>query len=195
MVAVDAVVLMGGRASRLGGTPKGDLRVEGRTLLERVVDAASAARELVVVGDPGVSRLPDRVRVVREEPPFGGPAAAVGAGVAALPPGGDAVLLLAGDLPFVADAVPVLLDAFGPDGDGVRAVDETGRQQHLTAVVRRGALERAIRDAGELRDAPLRSILAGLRLADATVPAGSTLDVDTWDDARAVGAVREGSTT
>lgn len=198
MVAVDAVILMGGRASRLGGHPKGDLRVGGRTLLERVVDAAAIARELVVVGDVGASRLPERVRAVREEPPLAGPAAAIAAGVAALPPGGDAVLVLAGDLPFVADAVPVLLDALdalGPDGDGVRAVDDDGRPQHLLAIIRRAPLEAAILEAGDLRDRSVRSIFAKLALGDAAVPRGSALDVDTWDDARTAGAVREGSTT
>lgn len=192
MVAVDAVILMGGRASRLDGAPKGDLLVEERTLLERVVDAASTARELVVVGEPGASRLPDRVRVVREEPPYGGPAAAVAAGVAALPADGDAVLLLAGDLPFVDGAIPVLLDALDQSDDGVRAVDDTGRQQHLTAIIRRPPLDAVIRAAGELHGAPLRRLLDRLRLADVPVPADSVRDVDTWDDARAVGAVRRG---
>ncbi|RXZ45244.1 molybdenum cofactor guanylyltransferase, partial [Agromyces binzhouensis] len=55
MVVVDAVILMGGRAERLGGIAKGDLRVEGRTLLERVVSAAGVARRRVVVGEVGAS--------------------------------------------------------------------------------------------------------------------------------------------
>ena len=121
---------MGGRASRLDGAAKGDLRVGGRTLLERVVAAAGVARDRVVVGDAGASVLPPEVRVVREEPPFGGPAAAVAAGVHELADDADAVLLLAGDQPFVAEAVPLLLAALpGPgDGDGARAVDGHGRR-------------------------------------------------------------------
>ena len=102
VLILDAVILMGGRAERLGGAAKGDLRVGGRTLLERVVAAADVARDRVVVGESGASVLPSGVRVVREEPPFGGPAAAVAAGVRDLPADGDAVLLLAGDQPFVA---------------------------------------------------------------------------------------------
>src|SRR5262245_37357371 len=118
---------MGGRAERLGGAAKGDLRVDGRTLLERVVAAAEVARERVVVGEAGASVLPAGVRVVREEPPFGGPAAAVAAGVRALASDGDAVLLLAGDQPFVAAAIAPLLGelerANVAAADGVRAVD------------------------------------------------------------------------
>ncbi|MTH67606.1 NTP transferase domain-containing protein [Agromyces bracchium] len=197
---------MGGRAERLGGIAKGDLRVDGRTLLERVVAAAGMARQRVVVGDVGASALPVDVIVVREEPPFSGPAAAVAAGVAALPSragaegedaaaddaAADAVLLLAGDLPFVADAIAPLLAAFeGADAagaDGAMAVDEAGRAQYLTAVVRRAALDDAIAAAGPLEGASMRRLVAALRLVDVALPGRATMDVDTWADARAVGA-------
>ena len=197
MLLLDAVILMGGRASRLDGAAKGDLRVGGRTLLERVVAAAGVARDRVVVGDAGASVLPPAVRVVREQPPFGGPAAAVAAGVHELADDADAVLLLAGDQPFVADAVPLLLSALpgSSDGDGARAVDADGRPQHLTCIVRRAALVTAI-DAigagGSLDGVSMRRLLEPLRLADVAVPERATMDVDTWADARAVGATEGG---
>lgn len=196
MLVLDAVILMGGRAERLGGVSKGDLRVGGRTLLERVVDAAGAARDRVVVGETGASVLPPGVRVVREEPPFGGPAAAVAAGVGALRADADAVLLLAGDQPFVAEAVGPLLaalagDPHDPRVDGARAVDAEGRPQHLTCVVRRAALERAIAalaEAGALDGVSMRRLLEPLRMLEVRVPSTATMDVDTWADADAVGA-------
>lgn len=174
VLVLDAVILMGGRAERLGGGVKGDLRVGGRTLLERVVDAAAsaAAREIVVVGEAGRSVLPPEVRVVREEPPFSGPAAAIAAGLRALGSDAEAVLLLAGDQPFAAEAIPVLLAALplplasegdSRDGtpnipgsvaetdfsrgaalDGVRAIDADGRAQHLLCLVRLPALAAAV---------------------------------------------------
>lgn len=190
---LDAVILMGGRAERLGGAAKGDLRVDGRTLLERVVEAAGAARDRVVVGEAGASLLPTEVRVVREEPPFGGPAAAVAAGVRALAGDAGAVLLLAGDQPFVAAAIPPLLEALdrADDADGARAVDADGRAQHLTCVVRRAALEAAIAAASDGRSldgVSMRRLLEPLRLVDVAVPPEATMDVDTWADADAVGA-------
>ncbi|MGO4494169.1 molybdenum cofactor guanylyltransferase, partial [Arthrobacter sp. 2YAF22_2] len=61
----DAVILAGGRSSRLGGVPKAQLRVDGATLLERSLQAASGARRTVVVGpDPG--GLPPDVLGCRE---------------------------------------------------------------------------------------------------------------------------------
>lgn len=193
MLVLDAVILMGGRAERLGGAAKGDLRVGGRTLLERVVDAAAVARDRVVVGEAGASELRSDVRVVREDPPYGGPAAAVAAGVAVLRPDGDAVLLLAGDQPFVATAIAPLLEALdrAPEADGVRAADADGRAQHLTCVVRRAALESAIAAAsagGPLDGVSMRRLLEPLRLAEVAVPLEATMDVDTWADADAVGA-------
>ena len=193
MLVVDAVILMGGRATRMGGAAKGDLRVDGRTLLERVVTAAEVARDRVVVGESGESMLPPDVRVVREQPPFGGPAAAVAAGVHELAPGGDAVLLLAGDLPFVAVAIPLLLAALPEDGDGARAVDADGRPQHLTCVVRRTALDAAIAAAGQLDGVSMRRLLEPLRMVDVEVPPTATMDVDTWADANAVGATGGGT--
>jgi molybdopterin-guanine dinucleotide biosynthesis protein A len=195
VLVLDAVILMGGRAERLGGAAKGDLRVEGRTLLERVVAAADVARDRVVVGEAGASVLPDDVRVLREEPPFGGPAAAVAAGVRAIGGDADAVLLLAGDQPFVAAAIEPLLAGFArataAGADGVRAVDADGRAQHLTCIVRRAALEAAIGAAsadGSIDGVSMRRLLEPLRLVDVAVPDDATIDVDTWADADAVGA-------
>ena len=191
MLVVDAVILMGGRATRLGGAAKGDLRVEGRTLLERVVAAADVARDRVVVGVVGESQLPPEVHVVREAPPFGGPAAAVATGVRELPADGDAVLLLAGDQPFVAAAIGPLLAALAGDVDGARAVDADGRAQHLTCVIRRRALDAAIAAAGaagSLDGVSMRRVLEPLRMVDVLVPPKATMDVDTWADANAVGA-------
>ena len=79
----DAIILAGGRSSRLGGVPKSGLVYDGATLLERSLRAAGAAGRTVVVGpDPG--GLPGGVLTCREEPPFAGPAAAIAAGLAAL---------------------------------------------------------------------------------------------------------------
>src|SRR6476661_8075337 len=79
----DAIILAGGRSSRLGGVPKAGLIYDGATLLERSLLAAGAAARTVVVGpDPG--NLPDGVLSCREDPPYAGPAAAIAAGLGAL---------------------------------------------------------------------------------------------------------------
>jgi CTP:molybdopterin cytidylyltransferase MocA len=69
----DAVILAGGRGSRLGAS-KPDLRVGGLRLLDIALAAASGAGRIVVVGDVDV---PTGVLRTREEPAFGGPVAAL----------------------------------------------------------------------------------------------------------------------
>jgi len=188
----DALILAGGRSSRLGGVPKQALTYDGATLLQRTLDAAAGARSVVVVGpDPGP--LPAGVITCREEPAFAGPASAVGAGLAAL--GGTAgqrpafTLLLACDMPNVGQAVDALRRALGP-GDGVMAVSADGHRQPLAGIYSTGALQRSVRDLnsrGALMNGSMSALLARLDVQLVTVPAGSTDDVDTWDDAAALG--------
>src|SRR3712207_895630 len=121
-----AVVLAGGRAARLGGQAKPQLEVGGRTMLGAVLDAVAGATRRVVVGP--AQAVPDDVVLTREEPPGGGPVAALRAGLAAVDT--DVVAVLAGDLPFLTgDLVDRLRRRL--DGDGVLVVDDTGRDQLL----------------------------------------------------------------
>ncbi|WP_235564050.1 molybdenum cofactor guanylyltransferase [Arthrobacter sp. Soil763] len=200
----DAVILAGGRSSRLGGVPKAQLTVGGVSLLERALQAAAGARRTVVVGpDPG--GLPPGVLSCREDPPFSGPAAALAAGLSALAAGPDArpaaplTLVLACDMPRAAAAVQSLLAALAGPGaircDGAVAVSADGRIQPLAAVYDTGVLQRAVADAdrrGTLSGGSVFGLLASLELRSVPVPPGSTDDVDTWDDAAALGVSRPG---
>ena len=199
----DALILAGGRSARLGGVPKSGLRLDGETLLERTLRAASGARAVVVVGpDPG--NLPRGILAVREDPPFAGPAAAIAAGLLAL--SGDTqrgtsppaawTLVLACDMPHVAMAVNALLEELEKSQhlDGVIARAADGRLQPLVAVYRTAALNRETATAaarGELRDSPVFQLLARLELRPVPVPVHSTDDVDTWDDAASLGVGRD----
>jgi molybdopterin-guanine dinucleotide biosynthesis protein A len=81
----NAVILAGGRASRLGGIDKTALVHAGRTLLEHAMTAAAGAGHVVVVGpDPHLMAHSPRVTQVTESPRFSGPASALAAGVMAL---------------------------------------------------------------------------------------------------------------
>ena len=193
----DAIILAGGRSSRLGGSPKSALMFDGATLLERSLAAAAGARHTVVVG-PEAAGLPAGVLNCREDPPFAGPAAAVAAGLDALRAAGraDLVLVLACDMPRAGDAVRALREALpGTGADGVMASSADGRLQPLAGFYGTAVLERAVQDAAArnaLAHGSVFALLASLDVQAVAVPAGSTDDVDTWDDAAALGvAVRE----
>jgi len=215
-VEFDAIILAGGRSSRLGGVPKSGLIYDGATLLERSLRAAGTAACIVVVGpDPG--DLPEGVLTCREDPPFAGPAAAIAAGLAALAAhqaGGDQAaapspftLVLACDMPRSAEAVRALGAGLGEslaasvavaperaperEGvDGVMAVSADGRKQPLAGLYGTAVLQRCVADAagrGGLENASVFALLARLDVREVRVPPGSTDDVDTWDDASALG--------
>ena len=192
----DAIILVGGRSSRLGGSPKPALVSGGATLLERSLAAAAGARHIVVVG-PEMADLPAGVLTCREDPPFAGPAAAIAAGLGALRGAGPAemVLVLACDMPRVGDAVRALREALPGAAAGVMASSADGRLQPLAGFYGTAVLERAVQDAAArnaLVHGSVFALLANLDVQTVAVPAGSTDDVDTWEDAAALGvAVRE----
>ncbi|MGY1811821.1 molybdenum cofactor guanylyltransferase [Blastococcus sp. SYSU D00820] len=163
-----AVVLAGGRAARLGGQAKPQLEVGGRTMLAVVLAAVADAAQRVVVGP--VQPVPPDVVLVREQPPGGGPVAAIRAGLAAVD--ADVVAVLAGDLPFLtADVLRQLREALADDGALV--VDDTGRDQLLLGVWRTAPLRAAV--AGAAGPTPVRRVLAPLRFGRLRpeVPAGT----------------------
>ena len=156
-----AVVLAGGRASRLGGRSKPELLIGGRRLVDRVLDAVDDAAVRVVVGPP--LELPAGVVLTRENPPGGGPVAALAAGMAALgarPP--THVVVVAADLPFLTrDVVRALLAAAGVR-DGAVLVDADGREQNLLGAWQVAALHAALAAISDPHGAPLHRSLAGL---------------------------------
>ncbi|WP_307383654.1 MULTISPECIES: DUF6457 domain-containing protein [Microbacterium] len=192
-MSVDAILLAGGRASRVDGAAKPLFEVDGRTLLRAGYDAvrAGGASNVVVAGP----RLDDDLAVTwtREDPPFGGPVAAI---VAALPLVDAAdVFVLACDLPTAIPAVAALPDPLPTGVDG--ACLDDGRRQWLIGRYRTAALRAAasgLLDRG--RDASMRALLGGLRVEPIAVDPALTRDVDTWDDLRAArgGAMTESRT-
>ncbi|MBG7701441.1 molybdenum cofactor guanylyltransferase [Streptomyces sp. MC1] len=189
----DAVVLAGGAARRLGGADKPALRVGGRALLDRVLAACADAGTTVVVAAPRPTARP--VRWAREEPPGGGPVAALEAGLR-LTTAGHTVVLSA-DLPFLEEpTLRRLLNALQDTGaDGALLTDADGRDQPLVAAYRTAALRReltALATAhGGLSGLPLRRLTGALRLTRVPDPLAS-FDCDTWDDiATARARIRE----
>jgi molybdopterin-guanine dinucleotide biosynthesis protein A len=143
----------------MGGVDKPALLVGDESLLDRVLAAVTGAARVVVVGPRRTTSRP--VIWCREEPPGGGPVAALAAGLAEVT--ADRVVLLAGDLPFLtADAVALLLDA-AADSDGALLNDSGGREQLLVGAWRAESLRRALPD--QPAGARLGPVLLGLNPA------------------------------
>lgn len=241
---IGAVLLVGGRARRMGGVAKPLLTLGGVSLLARtcvaLVDAGAAP--IVAVGprlgaveqdqggqDPGVPdpgaadpggpvvardtcasdpEVPDLIWV-REDPPFGGPVAAI---AAALPRAElaavDWVLLLAGDLVRPEAVVRGLLAALAEGGagdaagkapeppglgsladagdpqsyaDGIAFLAD-GHPQWLAGIYRADRVRAALAAMEAPEGASCRALLGGLAIRWLPDQDGITADIDTPAD-------------
>ena len=174
-----AVLLAGGGGSRLGGRHKPGITIAGQTLLDRALAAVADAERVVVVGPEQPTSRP--VRWTREDPPGGGPVAALAAGLAGQDT--DEVIVLATDLGGItADTVDRLRATLAeqPHADGVVLRDRTGRRQWLIGAWRPGPLKAAL--PANPHGASLHRTLAGLAVAELPELPGESFDVDTPAD-------------
>jgi molybdopterin-guanine dinucleotide biosynthesis protein A len=172
-----AVVLCGGAGRRFGGDKTRAL-LDGVPVLDRVVGGLPPGWTVVCAGAQRPVARP--VTWCREEPPGGGPVAAL---AAALPHvSSDVVVVLGGDMPYAAGSAPGLIDRLRaePDTEGVVARDGDGRLQPLLAAYRTAALRAAVPDrpAGT----PLMGLLDRIRTLVVPLAEPATLDVDTPED-------------
>ncbi len=180
--AFAAVVLAGGTAVRMDGVDKAGVEHAGRTLLEHALAAVSEAVEVVVAGEAVPTTRP--VTFVREEPAYGGPAAALLAGRDALHHAQPLLAVLAVDMPRVTHTTfrRLLSAAGGRDGAFLEGPD--GRRQ-LAGMVHLHALDRVRPD--DVTGLALHRLLAPLDLAAVPAEGDEARDVDTWADLRDLG--------
>ena len=172
-----AIVLCGGEARRFGGD-KTQALLGDRSLLDRVVGGLPPAWPVVCVGPS--QPTPRAVQWVREDPPGGGPVAALAAALPCVAT--PLVVVLGGDMPYAAGPAPVLAARLGtnPALDAVAARDGEGRTQPLLAAYRLEALTDALPEAPA--GTPLMRLLDALRVETVATDWPLTLDVDTPQD-------------
>lgn len=205
-----AVIVAGGASRRLNHVPKASLSDGTSTLLDCALEAVAAASPRVVVG-PESLPLPTGVLRTREDPPFSGPAAAIHAGLECIAadcersqtPLPGWCLILGVDTPRIAPAVQQLIAAaqsaeraagFSPTGSEAPTDSESSAgfwgvaesiYQPLVGIYRFEAI-RSVFSTGTT-DASVRSFLRRLNPAAVQMSAADTADVDTWEQAQALG--------
>lgn len=173
-----AIVVAGGRSSRFG-SDKLLAELHGRTLLEGTLAAVSGCDPVVLVSATSAALASTVVRV-SEYPRWCGPAAAIGAGVAALPAEVHETLIVAADLanPEAAIAALLALDA------GVLA-DADGHPQWLLARAPATALRDRLGQleaVGGTAGLPARAIVGALGLPLVAATADAIADIDLPED-------------
>ena len=176
-----AIVLAGGRASRLGGADKASIELRGRTLLEHALDAVIDAGEVVVVGQSVPTDRP--VTFVVEDPQYGGPVAGLLTGRDSLLRRFPTLAVVAVDMPFLTVSTVRRLHDAAAGHDGAVLAGPDGRRQ-LAFVVATAALDRARPDREAQHGHPLWPMLDGLDLVVVPALAREHRDIDTWTDLR-----------
>ncbi|WP_435871644.1 molybdenum cofactor guanylyltransferase [Micromonospora echinofusca] len=216
MDAYAAVVLAGGAARRMGGVDKPARTVGGLPMRERVLAAVADAVPRILVGPPGPVPVGVRV-TREDPPGGGPVAAAAAGLALLDPGTPVVALLAADLPLLTRAAVGELLDHLDAGLDGACYVDADGRRQTLCGVWRveplRAALDRLAteraprpaevvtrpdeaaerasghpgRSAASLAGAPIRALLAGLRVREVPWAGGGPppwFDCDTDEDVR-----------
>lgn len=157
---VSALILAGGKATRLGGVDKSQLVVDGRTIFERQVEVLRDAVVEILVSSP---RDIAGYRTVRDVVEDGGPLAGIAAGLAAVRT--PWLLVLAGDMPYVTrELIDRLvsrtrddIDAVGIRIDGIpEPLACLLRVSSSTQIVQARLAARALTASRLLTDAELR---------------------------------------
>lgn len=173
-----AIVIAGGRSTRFG-SDKLAAEIGGRALLARTLDAVRTCTPVALVSG-AEAPLTRGLVTVSEYPRWGGPAAAIAAGVAALPEHAAETLIVAADLANPETAVAALLGV----ATGVLA-DGEGRAQWLLARAPTAALRARIarlEAEGGTTGRPARAILGELGLALVAAPGDAVADIDLQQD-------------
>lgn len=203
MESLGVIVLTGGGSTRMG-RHKPALDVGGRPIVARILEAC-AGLPVVVVGD--AAAVPAGVRVIREDPPGGGPVAGIAAGFAELasayaaqPVSGapllERVAVLAGDLPFVTrEALDGLGDALeaDPSAELALAVDAEQRVNWLCAVWRAEVLGQRLEAVGDPTGVSVRRLIDSSCRALVADRSGWSADVDTPEELAAARVAATGS--
>lgn len=184
-MAPDSIVVVGGKARRLGGIDKAMLPLgpAGATLLQSVINACPA--KVLAVGP--TRNVTGNVLWIADVVAAGGPA--VGLWSALPHVATEYVFITAADQLIDEESVQEICDA-ALGYDGAWAIREDGTGQPLFACVRTEVLRELLAETQGVNQSPLR-LLSTRELVGVSVKQGEIIDVDTWADVAEL-ARREG---
>jgi molybdenum cofactor cytidylyltransferase len=183
---ISGVVLAAGTSSRLG-RPKQLLELEGRPLLQHVVDAAAAsglAEVVVVLGHESdriatALALPSGTRIVVNHHYEAGQSTSLRAGLSSVDSRTDAAAILLGDQPrLTPSAIRKTLDAFRASEAPIMRALWQGTPGHPVVLARSewGSIQKLMGDKGA------RDLVAASARVDVVEMGEPPMDdVDTWE--------------
>ena len=180
---MNVIILAGGQGTRMGGVDKASVQLNGRRLVDHLLDQLDGHEVIVVSPHP----LPG-IATASEDPPFGGPVAGIAAGITELDLHSEFTAILAVDAPHSARMLPALQAAIG-SSDVAVTVAADGWIQPLCAVWRTPSLIRALTSLGEVRDRPVKALLRQVAAVVEVPGDGTETDYDSIGELTALGEV------
>ena len=178
MIEWTALVLAGGRGSRLGNADKAMITVGGVSTLSHLLGSLPGHVPIVVAGPSRTIGRP--VTFAPESPAHGGPVAGIASGLAAVRT--PVTALLAVDMPWAGGLAGQLIAEFpGCEADALVPVDGSGFRQPLCAVVRTEALRDALRALGAPAGRSLRELFCLIDVRERPLLEGELRSVDDID--------------
>lgn len=189
---ISAIVLAAGESTRMG-FPKLLLQIEGKSLLQHVIDNAlqSKAGEVIVVLGAEATKLrreleQRQVQIIENASYKEGLSTSLKVGLQAVSPQTQAVLVLLGDQPLVShDIIDALIDKYEESGSIMVAPVYSGRRGN-PVLFDSSLIPELTRVTG---DKGGREIISKHLDQLATIDFESTIigsDIDSWDDFRDV---------
>jgi molybdopterin-guanine dinucleotide biosynthesis protein A len=179
-----ALVLTGGRGSRLGHDDKAAITIGGTSALDHLLSALPGRVPVVVAGPTCHTGRPVTFR--QERPRHAGPVAGIAAGLEAVST--PVTALLGVDMPWAGALVMRLINEFAAcDAAALVPVDAWGFRQPLCAVVRTEAVRAALRRLGNPRGRSMRELMSFIDVHERPLDEAETRwveDIDTPQDLR-----------
>jgi molybdopterin-guanine dinucleotide biosynthesis protein A len=155
---IAACILAGGRGSRLGGAVKPLLTIDGRTILDRLIEVLTPLTSDILIAVAVEGQVATSLRTVVDAVPSAGPLAGIGAALAAAER--PWLIVVGGDMPYVHPGVLHHLLCRATTGVDAVAARIGGFPEPLCAVygrscqdaVRRRLAEGRFRTGGLLTD-------------------------------------------
>jgi molybdenum cofactor cytidylyltransferase len=183
---ISGIILAGGRSSRLG-RPKQLLELDGKPLLQHVIDAVAAAsldEVVIVLGHQSdeiasVLDLPPQARAIVNFDYNEGQSTSLLAGLASLDDRSDAAVVILGDQPSLDPAaIRKVVETFQSSGSPIVRAMWDGRPGH-PVVFARSIWDELSRLAGDLGARDFLAARDDVTEVDMGSPA--PVDVDTWE--------------
>lgn len=173
-----AIILSGGRNQRFG-SEKSEAILEGKTILQEIIEGISPEVEIVVVG-PTPNSISRSIGITREDPQYGGPVAGIAAGLKLIE--SEYVAIIATDMPFAISIIESIVAEISNDFDCFMPIDSDGYRQPLAAIYKTTSLHQAMQELEQLDGASMKSLISNFKIREFDVSSDLLIDIDTKDD-------------